>query len=102
MKNKSIWVVAVLLLVLTTIAVGSIITFRSIQPDAGQTTLRNDPGQTWGTETWGTGFRKEGEEGNLPPNARPETPSGARDATQPGATGNAPTGQGGPATSDRP
>ena len=96
MKNKSTWVVAVLLLVLTTVAIGSIITFRSIQPDAGQSTLRNDPGQTWGT-----GFRKEGEEGNLPPNARPETPSGARDATQPGATGNAPTGQGGPATSDR-
>jgi hypothetical protein len=96
MKNKSIWVVAVLLLVLTTVAIGSIITFRSIQPDAGQTTLRNEPGQTWGS-----GFRKEGEERNLPPNARPDTPSGARDATQPNASGNQPTGKGGPATSDR-
>jgi len=96
MNNRATWVVAVLLLVLTTMAIASIITFRSMQPEPGQSSLRNEPGQTWGT-----GFRKEGEEKSLPPNARPDTPSGARDATQPGATGNAPTGQGGPATSDR-
>jgi hypothetical protein len=97
MKNRSTWVVAVLLFILTTMAVAGIVTFRSMQPDAGQSTLRNDPGQTWGS-----GFRKDGEEQNVPPNARPQTPSGARDATQPGASGNAPTGQGGPATGDRP
>jgi hypothetical protein len=98
MKNRSTWVVAVLLLVLTTMAIASIMTFRSIQPESGQSTLRNVPG-----ETWGTGFRKDGEERNLPPNARPQTPSGARDApSQSGETGNAPTGRGGPATSDRP
>lgn len=103
MKNRSTWVVAVLLLILTTMTIASIMTFRSIQPEPGQSSLRNVPGETWGTETWGTGFRKEGEERNLPPNARPQTPSGARDApSQSGETDNAPAGRGGPATSDRP
>jgi hypothetical protein len=93
MKANPTWLVAALLLVLTSIVIAGIVMFRSIEPEAGQTTLRNDPGQTWGT-----GFRKEGEAKNVPPNVRPETPSGARDATQPGG-GNAPTGQGGPASS---
>ena len=95
MKNNPTWLVAVLLVVLTTMVIFGIVQFRSMQPELGQSSLRNEPGQTWGT-----GFRKEGEEGALPPNARPQTPSGARDATQPGATGNEPTGRGGPASSD--
>ena len=49
MNNRSTWVVAVLLLILTTMAIASIVTYRSIPRDAGQSTRTFDPGQTWGS-----------------------------------------------------
>jgi len=79
----------IFLVVVIALIFGSYAVYQSIQPQAGQSELRNVPGQTYGTSE-----RDQSTPKSLPPNARPEAPSmdkskqGGTQAPEPGPNSN--------------
>ena len=77
------------LIVVIALIFSSYAVYQSIHPEPGQSELRNVPGKTYGTSE-----RDQSTPKNLPPNARPETPStgksgqGGSQAPEPGPNSN--------------